>query len=214
MRRALLPLVLFAIVLALGGPARAASAFVSVSGPPLVLDDTGFLFDGGLIPLELGPGEMQHFTFDYEISVHDDGRPAPFDPAVLGCLPLSVTVCAPAHAGHDFAQAIFDVAYRDGRAANRFIDLASDAPTRVQLATGADSFADHLTQSGTIHLSFINTSPFAQRDVFLVFASAWVLSPIPEPATVLQLLAGLAVLAALVRLRAGERYAEEPSARL
>jgi hypothetical protein len=79
--------------------------------------------------------------------------------------------------------------------------LTSDTGTRVSLETHGDSFAEVLSQSGTIRYTLTNGSSFAQTHEFIVgFTAEWVLA-VPEPATSAQLALGLSLLAAL-RVRA------------
>jgi hypothetical protein len=204
MKGRLFPMLVAAAAVATAFSARAdAGATVTLfGGPNLTLNHSGFVFDGGPRTVVLNPGQSLDFSIDYTLSVHDSGLPAPFDPAFAGCLPLHDTVCNPAYAGFEVAKAMFDVAYRDGRVANPFITLTSDTGTRVSLETHADSFAEVLSRSGTIHYTLTNGTSFVQTDNFFVtFAAGWVLA-VPEPATWAQLAAGLALLAAALRSRA------------
>jgi hypothetical protein len=160
------------------------------------LNQTGFVFSGGPIPVVLGAGESQDFTINYTVSVHDDGLPAPFDPKFTGCLPIHDSSCNPPYTGYEVARVLFDVAYRDGRVANPFITLISDTGTSVNLQTHGDSFAESLSQSGTIHYRLTNISQFVQTDNFFPFVAAWVLA-VPEPTIFIQLALGLGLIGTL-----------------
>ena len=141
------------------------------------------------------------FAFDYSVAVRDDGLrtgidlPGPILAAITSCVPLNVHICGPDYHGFEVAKANFDVAFRDGRDANPFVQVTTDVPSSVTLQTHSDSFAEMLTQSGTIHVHVVNPTQFDQSDHFLVYGALWVVA-VPEAQTWTLMLVGLALVAA------------------
>jgi len=180
-----------------------ASAFLTLNQQTLALTASGSNLQDPLLDrytVTLAPGESRDFTFQYAVTLSDQGLPVPHPEGrlaadVFGCVPLTVRVCGPDDTGFEAAKVYFDVAYRDPRAANPFISVSADGPTSFILQTAADSFADLVQRSGTIHLHIGNTSAFGQSDNFLAFGFGWVLA-VPEPATWALLLGALPMLLA------------------
>jgi ABC-type amino acid transport substrate-binding protein len=189
---------LLATAAALAAPAARAdaTATVTVNGVSRTLSQTGFVFEQiGGVGVALFGQSSQDFTFDYSITMRDDGRPAPFDFRANGCLGLHVTICGPNQTGFEFAQVALLVAYQDGRIVPPFIHITGD-PIIVVAQTHGDAFADGFTQSGRIHVTISNDSPtFNYQAVYGTYIGLWVLA-VPEPSVALQLLAGLGILGA------------------
>jgi hypothetical protein len=190
----------------------AASASVTINGRtvsqtgsgsnlfPLQLSESFYLYN-----VQLGVGQSADFTFDYILHLRDDGLPVEMPQgslaaSVFSCVPLIITTCGPRYTGFEVAKLDFDVAYRDGRALNRWIEARTDGPSHVTRQTGGDSFADMLTESGTVHVHVTNTSITPESDSFLVYSAVWVLA-VPEPQTWALMLIGLATVVALGRFR-------------
>jgi hypothetical protein len=211
MRQPLIALLLGMACVLADLPARAhATATVTVNGVSRTLSQTGFVFDAvSSVDVVLGPGQSADFTFDYGISVHDDGLPAAPDRLATGCVPLHVPFCNPPYSGFEVVKVDLIAFYVDPRTIPPYIQQTGDS-TVVELQTQGDSFADSLTRAGTIHVHITNTDPFSTYShLYATYAAMWVLaSPIPEPAVIAQLLGGLGLLgAALCRRRAVTRSA-------
>jgi hypothetical protein len=208
MRKGLLPvLFVLATTLAATSALARATASITINARPLTLLQSGFTRDDSqsVFGLTLNPGQTADFAFDYTIAVQDDGLAAEFDASAFECLPIHDLVCGPGYNGHEIAVATLNVAYRDGRVANRFISVSADTDSSVTLQTHGDSFAERLSQSGTIRVHVFNTSMEVQSDGFLVYAAEWVLAnPIPEPSTVIQVALGLSLVGLVVRSRRRE----------
>ena len=202
----------------------AASAHVSLSnGRSITLEETGYANypfvpkPNDLINVRLSPGESFDFSFDYAISVMDDGLPVePLDPRLppQGCAivpPGTTTFCGPpSGVNREQAAAFFTLDPGVGRTGGPpDLRWSFDGPSRLQLQTSADSFASALSQSETIHLHVTNAGQpglaTGESISFLLQSEAWVLaSPVPEPAAYLLLLPGLAGVLAGGRRRKGK----------
>src|SRR5260221_14221558 len=198
---------LAALLLALSGalaapPAQAdASATVRVNGVKRSLSQTGFIFAQiGGTGVSLGPGQSADYSFDYSLAAHDSGLPAPVDARVNGCLSLHVGGCTPPYTGFEFAKVELLVLYQDARITPPYIQTSGDSTT-VVLETHGDSFAEALTQSGTIHVHVSNSDPLASySQLYGTYVGIWVLA-VPEPAAGMQLMVGLGILVVAVRSR-------------
>lgn len=182
----------------------AATATITVNGATQTLSRSGFVFDQvGASGVRLGPGESADYAFNYSISVQDSGLATAFDPQATGCLPLHVRDCNPTYTGFEFAKADLLVFYQDARIIPPFIEISGD-PTIVSLETHGDSFAESLTQSGTIHVHIVNHDPLSTyAESYATYVGLWVLA-VPEPAVGVQLAAGLcALMLAVTGLRPG-----------
>jgi len=195
----------FLIVMLFGasGADAKASAEVTIAGRTLSTsggaEDIFFL-----VPFTVDGGQTLDFFYDYSIRLMDDGLPAEMsEPFCTGTFPAS---CRPDPTGFELTYAKLVVGFRDGRAANPFVDVVGDG---VTLRTTGDSFADAVAQSGVLHVHVTGHPVFPERDNFLVYAFAVVdsnpASPIPEPDTYLMFGAGLAVMALARRRMTGSR---------
>jgi hypothetical protein len=200
--------------------ASASVRFDLNNGPPfsVSIDHTGFATFPGPPPLLsflLGPGESADLSFNYAISVTDDGLPLEpmnpnFPPPGFSCIVLphppttpSHTYCGPpSGVTREQASALFAVNLTHPW---NPAGISFDG-TGAGLSTNADSFADALSRSGSTHVHVTNLSVVPQRVTFEAELAAWVLaSPIPEPATFSQILAGLGLLHALRARRRRKR---------
>jgi hypothetical protein len=178
-----------------------ASAQITLGGRS-VSTSGGGAADFFLVPFAVAAGETADFEYDYSIQVMDDGLPA--QRSQTFCTGTHPADCGPGPTGFEVAYATVVAGFRDGRAANPFVDVQE---SRVTLQTGGDSFADAATRSGTLHVQVSGHPVLAQSDAFLVYAFAVVdsnpMSPIPEPGIYLMLATGLALLAPVVRQSRG-----------
>jgi hypothetical protein len=196
-----------ALLLALAGTGvasvahAAASATITLGTNTFMLSHTGFVGQQvGATGVRLPPLGSADYSFDYSISVRDDGLPATFQPGSTGCTQGTPVICSPPFTGFEIAQATLVVFFTDGRTLPGFIEITGDGTFR-SLTTHGDSFAESLSESGTIHVHIVNHDPnFGFSRVFqtIIFESV---VAVPEPAVVAQLLAGLAVIVIGLALR-------------
>jgi len=183
-----------------------ASATVTVNGTTRSLSETGFLFEQiGAVGVNLAAGQSSDFTFNYSISVQDSGLPVAFDQKAVGCTSLFPTTCNDAYTGFESAKAYLIVLQEDPRILHNPEVIQQGLRQSVTLATHGDSFADALTQSGAFqgHIAVLDgAAPLTFTNVYGTFVALWVLAnPIPEPAVVTQMLAGLLLLGFAMRRR-------------
>ena len=228
--RSAMPTRLLTLLLALAAGMLPADSFAVASanvvlsnGRSIALDETGFasqpsgppVSNVDLIFISLRPGESADFSFDYAISVSDDGLPvqplAPSPPSFISLPPEGNLFFSgpPSGVDHEQAAAIFSVGVFVQKTNPPVLQWSSDGPMQLALKTNADSFADSLSQSGTTHVHVVNPlslpvnpTPSPNSVVFQVQLAASVLtSPIPEPAIALQMSLGGALhgLVALAR---------------
>jgi hypothetical protein len=183
-----------------------ASATVTVNGTTRSLSQTGFLSEQIFqVGVNLAPGQSSDFTFSYSISVEDSGQPVPFDQKAVGCTSIFPTTCNDAYTGFEYAKAYLIVLAEDPRVTHNPAVVEQGLRDSVTLATHGDSFAESLTESGVFHGHIeVRDVPGANTftNVYPAYLALWVLAnPIPEPAVVAQLLAGLAFLGFAMRRR-------------
>lgn len=142
---------LIALLLGMAGvladvPAQAhATATVTVNGGSYTLSQTGFVFEAiERVDVVLGSGQSGDFTFNYSISVQDDGLPTALDRLATGCVSLHLQSCSPPYSGFEVVKAELIALYLDPRIIPPFIEITGDR-TVVELQTQSDSFADSLT---------------------------------------------------------------------
>lgn len=153
-----------------------ASASVTINGRTVSQTDSG----SNLFPLRLAE------SFFFMASNSESGR-APISRSTTWRTCATTAArrdaagrpCLPPYTGFEVAKLDFDVAYRDGRALNRYIEASTDVPSHLTRQTGGDSFADMLTESGTIHVHVTNASFLPESDSFLVYGAVWCL-PYPS----------------------------------
>jgi hypothetical protein len=183
-----------------------ASATVTVNGRSRSLTETGFLF----VPIDafgvnLTPGQSANMSFSYSMSVQDSGLPVAFDQKSVGCSSIFPTTCGDAYTGFEYAKAYLIVLAEDPRTTHNPAVVEEGLDASVTLATHGDSFAESLTESGVFqgHIE-VRDVPGANTftNVYPTYVALWVLAnPIPEPAVVAQMLAGLAFLGFAVQRR-------------
>lgn len=165
------------------------------------LETSGAVFTIANLDVTLPAGGSADYYYDYTITLHDDGLPA--ERSWTFCLPLSPGGnCGPTPTGNELATVSLVAGFYDRRSANPFVSITSDG---IGLSTDGGSFADGVTQSGRLHVHVQSSSVTAVSTGFSVYALATVdanpVSPIPEPASLALMLAGLGVLALKPRLR-------------
>jgi hypothetical protein len=196
-----------AATLLLSSPAfGTASATVIVNGTGRTLSQTGFLFEQiGAVGVNLQPGQSSSFTFEYSIGLEDSGQPVAFDQRAIGCSSIFPSTCNDAYTGFEYAKAYLIVLAEDPRVTHNPAVVQEGLRGSVTLATHGDSFAELLTQSGTLQGRIeVRDVPGANTftNVYPTFLALWVLAnPIPEPTVVAQMLAGLTFLGFVVRRR-------------
>ena len=174
-----------------------ASAQITFAGRS-VSTSGGGAADFFLVPFTVGGGQTLDYEYEYSIQLMDDGLPAQRgQPFCTGTFPAD---CGPSPTGFEVSYATVVAGFRDGRAANPFVNVEG---SRVTLQTSGDLFADGVARSGTLHVRIEGHPVFPESDSFLVYGFALVdsnpMSPIPEPSSHLMLGAGLALLVATVR---------------
>ena len=175
-----------------------ASASVTVNGTTRSLSQTGFLFEQiSAAGVNLAPGQGSNFTFNYSISLQDSGLPVAFDQKAVGCSSIFPSTCNDAYTGFEYAKAYLIVLAEDPRVTHNPAVVEEGLRGSVTLATHGDSFAESLTQSGTLlgHIE-VRDVPGANTftNVYPTFVALWVLAnPIPEPETYALMMAGLGV---------------------
>jgi hypothetical protein len=182
-----------------------ASASVTVNGTTRTLSQTGFIFEQvGITFVTLAPGQSGGYSFNYSLSVQDDGLPASLDFLATGCPGLHLTICQPPYNGFEYAKAALITFYQDPRVIPSYIQISGDS-TLATLSTAGDAFADALKQSDTIDVSIRNGDGFfTYQQAYATYVALWVLaSPVPEPALAAQLLAGLGLMAVWAMRRRG-----------
>ena len=191
---------LFVVAGALGSPPAhgAASASITVNGTTRTLSETGFIFEQvGVSAPQLQPGESRDYLFNYSFSVQDSGLPVAFDQAAIGCTSLHVSTCQEAYTGFEYAKAYLLVFYDDPRTSQNPTVIEEGLNGSATLATHGDSFAESLTQSGTLEAHVLNSdvpgaNPYSH--LYPTYVALWVLAnPIPEPTVLSLMLAGLLV---------------------
>ena len=195
---------LLATAAALACDPAIATTTLTVNGTTRTLTETGFLSQQAFaVGAQLAPGQSADFTFDYSLSVQDDGLPAPFGPQATGCIAIFPTPCGPTYAGFEYAQAFLVVAHEDPRTTHNPALVLEGLGSTAMLETHSDSFAETLTQTGTFHVHLANNDPFTTFSlVFPTYIGLWVLAnPIPEPTIVAQFLAGPGFVGVAVRGR-------------
>ena len=199
-------LIAVATVLASSPVFGTASATITVNGTTRTLSETGFLFEQiGAVGVNLAPGQSSDFTFNYSISIQDSGLPVAFDQKAVGCSSIFPSTCNEAYTGFEYAKAYLIVLAEDPRVTHNPAVVQQGVNGSVTLTTHGDSFAESLTQSGTLqgHIEVLDV-PGANNftNVYPTFLALWVLAnPIPEPAVVAQMMVGLALLGVALRRR-------------
>jgi hypothetical protein len=165
------------------------------------LQTSGALFTIANVGVNLPAGGAADYYYDYTITLHDDGLPA--ERSWTFCVPLSPGGnCGPTPTGNELAAVRLVAGFYDRRSANPYVSITSDG---ISLSTDGGSFADGVTQSGRLHVHVQSSAPGSVSTGFSVYALATVdanpVSPIPEPASLALMLAGLGVLALKSRLR-------------
>jgi hypothetical protein len=183
-----------------------ASATVRVNGTTRSLSETGFLFEQvGMAAVNLAPGQSSTFSFNYSISLQDSGLPVAFDPKAVGCSSIFPSTCGDAYTGFEYAKAYLIVLAQDPRVVHNPAVVEEGLRGSITFATHGDSFAESLTQSGTMQGRIeVRDVPGANQfsNVYPTYVALWVLAnPIPEPSVVAQMLGGLALLGLGLRHR-------------
>jgi hypothetical protein len=185
-----------------------ATATITVNGVTRTLSHSGFLFEReGGSGVFLPPSSSDDVTFQYSISVQDNGLPASFASNLSGCAPLHLTICGPTFTGYEVAEATLITFYQDARIVPGYIHTSGDN-TIVSLRTHGDSFAESLSQSGTIHVHISNSDPLATYSQLYATYVVLAVIAVPEPDAAAQLACGLGLIggwAALRRRRAAPR---------
>jgi len=192
-----------AMILAGSDAIAHASATAQIGDVSVSQDGSGPNFAITEWDVSLGTGESVSQTFSWSVTLHTDGLPATRtwdDGTVFGCLPLYEMKCGPAATGSELIE-VFLQSYRDGRAANPFIDFTDTFANDILY----DSVGTQ-TLSGSFTLTATNTGIGPQSDGIGLFAALWVDSaaatpPVPEPAGIALGIAGLATVLAALRRR-------------
>lgn len=162
------------------------------------LEASGASFTLANIAVELPRGGSADFFYDYTITLRDDGLAAARTWSF--CVPLSASNCGPTATGNELASVTLYAGYYDSRSFDLYSGIVSGE--LVSVSTDGGSFADGVTESGRLHVHVQATSnafaPEFTTTRFSVYALATVdaspLSPVPEPASILLVLAGSAAL--------------------
>jgi hypothetical protein len=144
------------------------------------------------VPLQ--PGQTWSQTFDYSLTLHNDGLPAGRDWEDR-CVGLPGPICAPAADGQEMAHVTFGAQIT--KEASGYFSYSIDG-----LPWGGDFDAapgQTVSYSGTFTVTEtvgpVVLDPFTQLDSLFLFAAAWVdsssVSAVPEPSSTTLLLAGL-----------------------
>lgn len=169
-------------------------------------DTSGAVFGLAFDRVTVRQGESVDLYIDYVIRVQDDGLPAARDWGY--CAPISFPPCSPAPTGFEQATVRLTATNAsDSRFQSLYLTVTGES---VTVATDGGSFADGVTQSGRLHVnveaSSLLGSPPVHEATIMVYALATVdagpVTPVPEPATVALLLAGLGAVALKARHRA------------
>lgn len=168
------------------------------------LDTPGAVFQLFSVRLPMRAGETADLFYDYAITVRDDGLPA--DRPWGGYIPpLRFASGAPPATGNELA-AVSLVAGVFNPIFN-YVNVSGDS---VRVSTDGGSFADGVTHTGRLHVQVAVTpnpsAPFvstmAQFNIYaLASVDANPVTPVPEPATLALVLAGLSTIALKARRR-------------
>jgi hypothetical protein len=174
-----------------------ASAFVEVNGIPFAnLNVTGAAFNGGILGgASLAPGESRTFSYDYVITVQEDGLAstrtdtlcAEFDGGGAGF--GGVRCISPT--GFDVAAAGLTLGNVNARGSNPFFAVTGFTIVELRVDGPAPSFE---SQSGTAEITVTNLDtlfPHAGTFGFSVYA---LVDSVPEPETYALYVAGLGLL--------------------
>jgi hypothetical protein len=183
-----------------------ASASITVNGTTRSLSQTGFLFEQvGATAVNVAPGQGSSFNFNYSISLQDSGLPVAFDQKAVGCSSIFPSTCNDPYSGFEYAKAYLIVLAEDPRVTHNPAVVEEGLRGSVIQATHGDSFAESLTQSGTLQGRIeVRDVPGANlfSNVYPTYVALWVLAnPIPEPSVLAQMLGGLALLGLGLRRR-------------
>jgi PEP-CTERM motif len=170
-----------------------------------MLDTSGAVFSLNNVSVGLSRGQSVDLYYDYAITVRDDGLPASRDWGY--CVPLGTgSNCGPAASGNEVAAVRLVAGFVDTRIPSPYLSVSGES---VLVSTDSGSFADGVTQSGRLHVRVqASGDPFAPAFAtasFSVYALVAVdanpVSPIPEPASLALVLAGLGAIGLRARAR-------------
>ena len=187
--------------LALHQPAQAAAwTELNLTGASSLhqhLDETGFSFRRQMIPFTVRPGEPQTFQWDYNLSLADSGQAVlPTGPDLARysmCTLIHDTTCPPAPSGYESARAQLLIGHVEWRATPPFLHISGI--TSIDMATDRGSESDFMSRSGSVNVTvsidrWSNLMEYS--GAFGVVSSQWVVAnPVPEPETMVLMLAGL-----------------------
>jgi hypothetical protein len=197
MKRTLL--VVFSSVLMLGSAGAGAHAYADVTfaGMDLGMAGSGANFNGFTVGRPLDGGETWSASFDYSVTLHNDGLPAPL-PVDPVCTPLHFSVCSPPDVGVEYA--VFDFGVVGNQYQSGFYEYSVSGLPIVGSFTAAPGTT--VTYSGSFTVTETVTSstppPFESVDQDVLYGVSFVddsgAAPVPEPPALGLIVAGAALL--------------------
>lgn len=185
-----------AAALALGIPGAWAHAYVTGTWAGFDLSQAvggaNFVYVEPGVPLQ--PGQTWSQTFDYSLTLHNDGLPAGRDWEDR-CVGLPGPICAPPADGQEMAHVTFG-AQITKEASGYFSYSIAGLPWDGDFDAAPGQTVSY---SGTFTVTEtagpVVLDPFTHLDALFLFAGAWVdsstVSAVPEPSSTALLLAGL-----------------------
>ena len=191
------------LLLFCGAASAEASAKITFGDPPSQTIDmvsSGAYADGQLASVMLSPFGSASVDLDYTVELSADGLPAARDWTY--CSPtVPVHYCGPAPTGSELAAAAIFLAFAPEAGMEGITRFTGSDPAIFNLSSGT------ATYHGTMSFTVTDTQGDEPRWVYVflegaVFVDA---APVPEPATLGLLLAGLATIARMRRRASGTR---------
>ena len=197
MKRTLFAAFTSGLMLASTGAGAHAYADVTFASMDLSMAGTGANFNGFSVGKPLEVGETYSVTFDYSVTLHNDGLPTtlPVDPV---CTPLHFSVCSPPDHGVEYA--VFDFGVVGNQYQKGFYQYTvSGLPMIGSFSAPAGTTVTYngsFTVTETVGGSF--PPPFEAVDQDFLYGVSFINdagpAPVPEPPALGMIVAGAALL--------------------